>query len=180
MVALVVLQEDVVMGLVLLDEAALEEQRLVLRAGDDEVVIVHMRDHPCHLRQMVGAEPEVARDAVVQVLGLADVDDAPLRVLHQVDARGGRELRRLLPEIGQTAVLLLQDPGVHAGHLVSRAICFVRIIPAPPFPILPDSIRMPPRQGTGRHRCAAWHSIIHRTGRCGTSPRGRGRRGSRS
>jgi hypothetical protein len=83
-VRLVVAQPDVEARLVLLDERLLGEQRLGL-GGDHErldvVDLVGQRGRPVQ-----GRVAEVARDALLERLRLADVDDPAAAVTEQVNA----------------------------------------------------------------------------------------------
>ena len=72
-IGLGILQEDVVAGLVLLDEVVLQQQGIGLRVHD------------------------VLRDPLVQVLRLPHIDDIPRGVIIPVDARGMRKQGYFLP-----------------------------------------------------------------------------------
>ncbi len=85
-VALVVFEEDVVMGLVALDEGALQHQGLELRVGDDHVEVVDLGDHGPGLLRVGGQVGEILAHPVLQGLGLAHVDDLVLDVLHDIHA----------------------------------------------------------------------------------------------
>ncbi len=89
-VALVVTEEDVVARLVRLDEVVLEQQRLALGAGDGRLHARDLRDHRRDPRLVTGLL-EVARDALLQVAGLADVQRLAGRVEHPVDTRPMRQ-----------------------------------------------------------------------------------------
>ena len=87
-VALVVLEADVEARLVALDEGGLEEQRLAHRVDDR---VVDLGDPVDDLADPValhrpGLLLPVAAHAAAQALGLADVDDLPALVLHEVHA----------------------------------------------------------------------------------------------
>ena len=82
-IALVVLQEDVIVGLVALDEGVFQHQGLKLAAGDDDVEVRHLFHHGGHLGQMLPVE--IAADPVFQLLGFAHVDDLAPGVQHDVD-----------------------------------------------------------------------------------------------
>ena len=90
-VALVVLEEDVVPGLVPLDEGALQHQGLELAVGDDDVEVVDLAHHGPGLLGVGGQVGEVLGDPVLQGLGLAHIDDLVFGVLHDVDARLQRQ-----------------------------------------------------------------------------------------
>ena len=97
-VALVILQEDVVLGHVPLDERAFEHERLKFRPGDDGVEMVDLRDHLPRLRRMGGRILKILADTVFELLRLADVDDRAGLVLHQVHARLVGQRERLVFE----------------------------------------------------------------------------------
>ena len=86
-IALVILQEDVVLGHVPLDERAFEHERLKFRPGDDGVEMVDLRDHLPRLRRVGGRILKILADPVFELLRLADVDDRAGLVLHQVHTR---------------------------------------------------------------------------------------------
>ena len=88
-IALVVLEEDVVVGLVPLDEGVFEHEGLKLAPRDDDVEVPHLVHHGGDLRQVLAVE--IARDAVFELLGLADVDDLIVLVKHDVHARQQRQ-----------------------------------------------------------------------------------------
>ncbi len=98
-VPLVVLEQDVVFGGVLLNQAALEHQRLELAVGQDVLEPLHVGDHLAHLRVVVLLGAEVLADPVLKRLRLADVDDLPRFVVHQVDAGMQRQAHGAAPEL---------------------------------------------------------------------------------
>src|SRR5690606_25539442 len=96
-VGLVVAEADVEARPVALDEVLLGEQRLRLRLGRDELDVVDQGDHLG--RAAVPARvAEVGGDPLADRLRLADVDDPPLGVAEQVDARSVREGPALLSQ----------------------------------------------------------------------------------
>ncbi len=99
-VVLVVLEADVVDGLVALDEGGLQQQRLRLVAGDDVVKCVDLLDERVDAALHAAAGAEVGAHAGAQPAGLADVEHLPAGVLHQVDARTLRKRLRLLEDSG--------------------------------------------------------------------------------
>ena len=90
-VALVVPETDVEARPMLLDEVALEEVGLADGVGDDVVDVRDVADHPADADVLGRPLPEVGAHAAPERVRLADVQDAPARVLHQVDARAGRQ-----------------------------------------------------------------------------------------
>ena len=77
------------MGLVALDGGVFQHQGLKLAARDDDVEVAHLVHHGCDLWQVLAVE--VARDAVFELFGLADVDDLIVLVEHDVHARQQRQ-----------------------------------------------------------------------------------------
>ena len=97
-VVLVVPQDDVVAGPVLLHQRRLEDHRLELVGGDDVLKIADLPDQGVGLGVGGARFLEVGAHAVPQGGGLADVDDLGLGVLVEVDARPRRDLVDLLLE----------------------------------------------------------------------------------
>ena len=89
-VALVVLEQNVVVRLVLLYERVFQHQRLKLAARDNDIEVMHLLHHGLDLRQMFPVE--IAADAVLQLLRLADVYDLSVLVEHDVHARQQRQI----------------------------------------------------------------------------------------
>ena len=86
-IALVVLEQDVVVRHVLLDERVFQDQRLELTGDEDRVEMVHLRDHAPRLLVVGGVIfLEILADAVLELLRLAHVDDLSGPVHHQIDA----------------------------------------------------------------------------------------------
>ena len=102
-IVFVILEQDVVIRFVLLDQVAFQDQGFQVRFAQEDVEIVDMGDHGRYLRRM-GRVPEIAPDPVFQVHRLADVDDRPGSVLHQITAGGIRQhpdlLLQLLTPVG--------------------------------------------------------------------------------
>ena len=103
-VGLVVLVVHVEVGVVLRDEVALQDERLVLGAHHH---VVEGLDHLHHERDLLALvlQRHVLAHAGAQVLGLADVDDLALGVLPEVAARVGGDPRDLLGEGGLHAAV---------------------------------------------------------------------------
>ncbi len=85
-VVLVVLEPDVESGPVVLDEVALEDQRLDLVCAPHELEVVDAPHHLVDPRRLRIAGREVLAQAVAQAQGFADVDDLRFRVAEQVHA----------------------------------------------------------------------------------------------
>ena len=88
-IGLVVLEPDVVAGMVLLDEVRLEEERLRDAAGEDVLEPLGALDHP--YKTHVQARAEVRTHTVAKDVGLADVDHPSPPVLEEVHPGLGRE-----------------------------------------------------------------------------------------
>ena len=129
---LVVLEQDVVLGLELLDEIALQRERLRLVGYADRFKVRDVPHHGGDLCRLVFAALEILPYAVFQGDCFADIDDLARLVEHLVDAGGG----------GQEPELFLDDL-VHAG------------LPGPergksPPSSAPASFSMRYRSGSGR------------------------------
>ena len=103
-IALVVLEVDVEIGMVLVDELALQDQRLVLGPHDDVVEGPHHLHHQGDLGSIV-RERRVLAHAGAEVLGLAHIDDCARRIAPEVAARVGGHALHLLGDAGQPLVL---------------------------------------------------------------------------
>ena len=93
-VGLVVLEHDVEAGVELFDPRELEGEGLDLVAHDGPLHAGGGGDHLLGARVQVRQVLEVVGEAVAQVLGLAHVDDAAVRVREAVDAGGGGDVAR--------------------------------------------------------------------------------------
>ena len=85
-VALVVLQQDVILRAVLLDEAALQDQSLKLTGAEDVIEIPDIFHHFADFVRVTCLGAEILADPVFEDLGFADVDDLSSAVFHDVDA----------------------------------------------------------------------------------------------
>ena len=97
-IALVVLQKNIVPGLMPFDQGVFQDQRLKFRADHDGVEVIHLRDHHPGLLVVPAAGLEVLADAVFQLLGLAYIDDQPGLVHHDIHAGGQGQTVRLLQQ----------------------------------------------------------------------------------
>ena len=100
MIALVILQKNVVLGLVLLDKTALEHKCLVLSVSYYKIIVKDVFHHLCHLRRVVGRLSEITGNTVFKILRLADVDDLTGLVFHFIDAGEGGKSVGFFSEIG--------------------------------------------------------------------------------
>ena len=101
-IRLVVAQADVEPRSVLLDEVLLGEERLGLGGDEDELDRLDRIDHL--VRAAGHGVREVAGDALLDRLRLADVDDLAALVAEQVDARPVGESLALVRESGASAL----------------------------------------------------------------------------
>ena len=74
-----------------LDEVGFEQQRLGLGAGDDEFQRAGRGDHAFDAGVETG-RPRIGGDALLDVLGLADIEHVAARIDHAVDARPRRRV----------------------------------------------------------------------------------------
>ena len=77
-------QFDVVLGLVTLDQVDLQQQRFLVRFGYDRFETVNVRDQQLRLAFVLAVE--VRFNSILQIFGLADVDDFVILVPHDVAA----------------------------------------------------------------------------------------------
>ena len=97
-VALVVAIQDVVARLEGLDQVVLEEQRFAFGAHRRRLDARHLPDHRGDPR-FVAALLEIARDPLLQVARLADVERGTRRIEHPVDAGQMRQRRNELARV---------------------------------------------------------------------------------
>ena len=93
---LVVLQHAVVLGLDVLDQPRLGQQRVDLAVGGQELDVGDLGDPVADPPVGRGRFLKVRAGPTAQILGLPDVDHPPLGVLHQVEAGGRGKLLHLL------------------------------------------------------------------------------------
>ena len=86
-IGLVVFEQDVILGFILLDEGVFEGERVRLGRADDVIEIGDIRDHGCHFFGLF-VVMEILPHAVFEHARLADVDDGAVPVEHDVYARG--------------------------------------------------------------------------------------------
>ena len=98
-VALVILQQDIVLGHIPLDQAALKNQRLKFRRRDNDVEMIDMADHEPCFRGMGSSGLKILRNTVFQFLCLADIDDLVIFIPHDVHAGGIGQAQRLVLEL---------------------------------------------------------------------------------
>ncbi len=93
---LAVLFAAVVLGLDVLDEPALHQEGVNFIVGGKELDVGNLIDPLADAPIVGGCLVEIRAGTAPQVLGLADVDDASLGVLHEVEARRRGKLLDLL------------------------------------------------------------------------------------
>ena len=84
-IALVILEADIIVGTVLLDEVAFQNQSLHLGARHDGLEICNMGNHCPNLGSMVLATLEILPHPVLQHHSLAHIDDSALLILHEIN-----------------------------------------------------------------------------------------------
>ena len=87
---LIVPHQHVVAGPQLLDEVGLEQERFHLRPGGDELHRHGFGDHARDAMRMPEAA-RIARDALLQILRLADIEHVAAFADHAIDAGGVRQ-----------------------------------------------------------------------------------------
>ena len=90
-VPFIVFEQDVVLGHVLLDKAALQHQCFKFAVGDNIVKILHVFNHFANLDRMRFRRAEILADAVFQSLCFTDINDLARRVFHNIHARQKRQ-----------------------------------------------------------------------------------------
>ncbi len=85
------------MRLVALDKRVFQNEGFKLGRGDDDVKVAHLLDHRCGFRLVLAAK--VARHAVFEFFGFADVDDLALFVQHEVDPWQKRQAVCLVAQV---------------------------------------------------------------------------------
>jgi len=90
-VTFVILQAYVVLGTVLLDQVHLEDKRLEFRPDQDPFDMSDLPHQAARLMVMTGICMEIRPDTVLYIDGLANIDDCPLGVFHQVATGFGRQ-----------------------------------------------------------------------------------------
>ena len=129
----IVLEQDIVFRLMLFNQGAFQQQRLKFRAGDDGFKFVDLRDH-FHRFGRVGSQVgKILAHPVFQRLGLADVDDGALGVLHNINAGQQRQQQRLFLQLLMGQRLFSSPNAETAPHAFTRrrpAIPFVTARPS--------------------------------------------------
>ena len=88
-IGLVVLEHDIVLGLVLLDEVDLEKQGLNIGLGDDKLKIHNLRYQ--RFRLGIVTPSEIGPHPIAEILGLPHIDNGTILVFVNVTARTRRQ-----------------------------------------------------------------------------------------
>ena len=86
-IALVILEQDVVLRHIVLDKRTFQHQRLELRRRRNCLKVVNLRDHTPCLWRMRGGLLKILAHPVLQFFRLADINHRIACVLHEIDAR---------------------------------------------------------------------------------------------
>ena len=95
-IAFVILQQNIIPGLVPRDEGILQHQGLKLRPGHNGVKVVDLGHHGPGLLRVGRLVVEVLTHPVLQGLGLSHIDHSALPVHHQIDPGLEGQAQRLL------------------------------------------------------------------------------------
>ena len=88
-IGLIVLEHDIVLGLVLLDEVDLKKQGLNIGLGNDKLKIHNLRYQG--FRLSIVASSEIGPHPIAKILGLPHIDDGTVLVFVNVTARTSRQ-----------------------------------------------------------------------------------------
>ena len=88
-IGLVVLEHDIVLGLVLLDQVDLKKQGLNIGLGDDKFKIHNLRYQ--RFRLSIMAPSEIGPHPIAKIFGLTHIDDGSVLVFVNVTARARRQ-----------------------------------------------------------------------------------------
>ena len=88
-IALVVLEQNVVVRLMPFDQRVFQNQRFKFAAGNNDLKVSHLFNHGRNLREMLTVK--VAAYPVLQFFRFADINHCALCIQHQVDARQKRK-----------------------------------------------------------------------------------------
>ena len=86
-IALVVLEADIVARAVLFNQVAFENQSFDFACGDNRLEIGDFGDHRFNLRAVILAGLKILAHAIFEDTRLADVNNFPANIFHDVNAR---------------------------------------------------------------------------------------------
>ena len=92
-IRLVVLEHDIVLGLVLLDEVDLKKQGLNIGLGDDKLKIYNLRYQ--RFRLGIVAPSKIGPHPIAKIFGLPHIDDGTVLIFVNVTARTRRQELKL-------------------------------------------------------------------------------------
>ena len=87
-IALVILQQDIIAGLMALDEGVFQHQRLKLTGDHDGVKLAHLLHHEAGLEGVGSILAEILTHTILQFFRLAHIDHRAALVHHQIDTGG--------------------------------------------------------------------------------------------
>jgi hypothetical protein len=108
-VRLIVFKQDIETRLVFLDQIGLENESFDLVIDDDELEIRDGFDQSPGLGVLVSARLKILPHAIAEVLGLADIQDLPISILVQVDARSDGKGFEFVLQVGHFRNLSLRN-----------------------------------------------------------------------
>src|SRR5574344_2396537 len=112
-------QHDVVTGIMGLNQIHLEDESLFIAAHDDRIKMIDVAHHRLDFARL-GAE-EILADPLFEVLGLPDIDDLIVQVLHQIDPGFiGEERNEALKELGHLRCTMVAPPPPSYSPPVSK------------------------------------------------------------
>ena len=85
-IALVILQQDVVLGLVFFDQGVFQQQGVQLGVGENGLKMVDIGHHPPGLQGVRSQIGKILAHPVAERLGLAHIDDCAVAVVHEINA----------------------------------------------------------------------------------------------
>ena len=127
-IGLVILEHDIVARLVLLDQVRLEDERLGLVVGDDELEIGNPRDQLLGLGIHRPGGLKVLAHTLAEALRLADIDDFTTGILVEIDSRVERQMFQFLVQSHSRNILhgaaggLKRKNPVHSGQVLEKMV----------------------------------------------------------
>ena len=99
-IALVVLQQDIIFRAVQLDETAFQHQRLKLAVGHDVIEVLNLLHHAVDLGQMPLYPAKIGGHAVFQLFRLSHINNLSAPVAHQINPRLQRQRVGFFAQLG--------------------------------------------------------------------------------
>jgi hypothetical protein len=110
--ALVVLEQNIILGFMLAYHARLKHQSLELARGHNGVEVISQTDHAPSFVIVLVHRAKIARDTHPKLLRLADIDYLARVIAHDINPRLIRELCRLLAQLWQPRVIQKITPAL--------------------------------------------------------------------